>query len=60
MIRIWISILVLLMGVDLSAQVVRNSGWMRRPIRNPSPEPLEWGLEAAAHLMRRAGFSASP
>ena len=24
------------------------------------PEPLQWGPAAAAHLMRRAGFSASP
>jgi len=61
MLKTWLGILLtLLIGVELSAQVVRNPGWQRRPIRDSNPEPLEWGLEAAAHLMRRAGFSASP
>ena len=61
MVKTWLGILLtLLMGVELSAQVVRNPGWQRRPIRDSNPESLEWGLEAAAHLMRRAGFSASP
>lgn len=30
-----------------------------RPVQE-RPKSLDWGIEAAAHLMRRAGFSASP
>ncbi len=47
-----------LMVASLPAQRP-GSGW-RIPERRPAEkiEPLEWGLPAAAHLLRRAGFSA--
>ncbi len=40
---------------------IRQPGW-RLPEREPREqiEPLPWDLQAAGHLLRRAGFSASP
>ncbi len=45
-----------------AGQVPGRGGWRTGPRIAPGqqPQPLAWGLPAAAHLMRRAGFSAPP
>ncbi len=48
------------MGAWLPAQPPGRGGWRVPPRLGQQPEPLPWGLPAAAHLMRRAGFSAPP
>lgn len=47
--------------VSAAAQAPGRGGWRVSPRPTPSAEPeaLPWGVSAAAHLMRRAGFSAS-
>ena len=61
--RGWIVIMLgLLFLSHLGAQVRSREGW-RYPSRYrgvPRATPLQWGHPAAAHLMRRAGFSAAP
>ncbi len=54
---------VLLLGLTAqvaAGQVPGRGGWRlpERPAVEEGPEPLEWGVPAAAHLLRRAGFSA--
>ena len=63
MVRITFILTLSLFCSQLSAQVGRGgSGW-RYPGRYTGAEKiqaLEWGTQAAAHLMRRGGFSAPP
>ncbi len=51
-----------LLTAPLVLPQARERGSWNYPVRDQSEKviPLEWGLPAAAHLMRRAGFSASP
>ena len=61
--RITFILTVFLCCSQLSAQVGRGGGSWRYPGRYTSAEKissLEWGTGAAAHLMRRGGFSAPP
>ena len=63
MVRILFILTVFLFCSQLSAQVGRGGGSWRYPGRYTGGEKiqsLEWGTGAAAHLMRRGGFSASP
>ena len=63
MVRITFILTFLLFCSQLTAQVGRGGGGWRYPGRYTGAEKiqaLEWGTGAAAHLMRRGGFSASP
>ena len=63
MVRIPFILTVFLFCSQLSAQVGRGGGSWRYPGRYTGGEKIqsiEWGTGAAAHLMRRGGFSASP
>ena len=63
MARITYILTILLFCSQLSAQVGRGGGSWRYPGRYTGAEKIqsiEWGTGAAAHLMRRGGFSAPP
>ncbi|MFQ5741413.1 MAG: DUF1800 family protein [Acidobacteriota bacterium] len=49
-----------LLTASLAGQVARGGWKLPRAPAPAEPKPLDWGPQAAAHLMRRAGFGASP